>query len=157
MDTLFASDDSEIVMQSNESTNNDTDTCFQNFFGDSNCSPKVSQMPEFSDEAMSFGWVEYLSNSLQTNVDGPLQFNDSTVSTLNSPASPTKYASEGGIIQWVYKELCQGSSFLEWENRTLLIFRIKPETKDQLASAWFETRKKKEKERDANNNYDYFA
>jgi len=65
--------------------------------------------------------------------------------------------SGGGIIQWVYKELCQGSNFLEWLNRPLLIFRIKPETKEQLASAWFDTRKTKEKERDASNNYDYFA
>ena len=156
-DSLIASDDSEIAMHSNESTNNNTDTCFQNKFGDSNCNPKVSQMPELLNEAMSFGWVEYLSNSLQTNVDASLNFNDSTVNTLNSPASPTKYTSERGIIQWVYKELCRENRFLEWEERTLLIFRIKPETKDQLAAAWFKTRKTKVKERDAKNNYDYFA
>ena len=72
-------------------------------------------------------------------------------------SSVSKEKSGGGIIQWLYNNLCQRSSFLEWENRPLLIFRIKHETKNQLAAAWFKTRKGKVKERELSKNYDYFA
>ena len=70
--------------------------------------------------------------------------------------SISKEVKGGGIVQWVYNDLCRGSKFFEWENRTLLIFKIREETKDELASAWFKTRKMRKKERDITNDYDYF-
>ena len=81
---------------------------------------------------------------------------DNTEQKPKNRTSTSKEAVGGGIVQWVYNDLCRGNKFFEWENRTLLIFKIREETKDELASAWFKTRKMRKKERDITKNYDYF-
>ena len=175
------SENSWTDMSSNDNENNVMDIDSWDSNGIDGCKLKSSAVPEIAHAAFEANWnissylneqkkVKESSNDVlksfemlnpSYNIENEkgcilTKMTDYAVKKAKIMSRPDT-SGGGGIIQWVYKELCQGSSFLEWENRTLLIFKIKPETKDQLASAWFETRKKKEKERDANNNYDYFA
>ena len=174
------SQNSLIDMSSNDIENNVMDIDFGDNNGIDGCKFKSDTVPEIARAAFETNWdiSSYLNeqeklrqsfNDVQKsfemlnpsynieNEKGCILTKMTDYSVKKAKIMSRNDTSGGGIIQWVYKELCQGSSYLEWVNRALLIIRIKPETKDQLASAWFETRRKKEKERDSNNNYDYFA
>ena len=65
----------------------------------------------------------------------------------------------GKIIRWLYDELCNGNQCLKWINRPSLTFRIKKETKNQLANSWFMRDRKEmnENNRDVSRDYEDFA
>ena len=67
----------------------------------------------------------------------------------------TKRKQGGKIIRWLYDELCDGNEFLQWIDRPSLTFKIKKETKIQLANSWFMRNKKKTNENNRNVSRDY--
>ena len=113
---------------------------------DDDSNNKVMTIDEISSALENVNAIDYTGKEAINNME-------------RKPVSQTSISKEAvrlGIVRWLYNNLCQGSNLLEWENRTLLIFRIREETRNQLASAWFKSRNMRKKERDITKNYDYF-